>query len=284
MTRHPQVWCKSVCAPQVETQKDHSLRRRIQSLQCFLFEQLHKELNQAQSQSQPQPNLAQGPGKAPNSPLPTTSEPATSVSRTAPPAIPSSQSTAMSGAVSGTPSDQSMSSSPGQSLTDTPNTVASLAAAAATDLEAAADTTLGATAATSSVTAVSATASEAAAGTASGAAGQEEAADGQQDLGGQAALQDAAVEGVSRKTVIDGTFGIVVKQRTKVLTGGQADKSRESRSFQVHTASQSLLLTCPHLLVVWVFMRLYTYACCPETGSAYVSTIMYHTIAFVAAK
>lgn len=168
--------------------------------------------------------------------------------------------------MSGAPSDQTMSSSSGQSITDIPNTAASPAAAAAAELkanastasaaaaatasEAAADTASGATVATSSLAAAQATASGTADGTASSAAGQDEAADGQQDPGEQAALQNTAVEGVSRKTVIDGTFGIVVKQRTKVLTGVQADKFRESRSFQVHTASLlichvCLLLGCP---------------------------------------
>lgn len=40
---------------QVETQKDRSLRRRIQSLQIFLFEQLHRELLQGQSEKSNQP-------------------------------------------------------------------------------------------------------------------------------------------------------------------------------------------------------------------------------------
>ena len=257
----------SVCAPQVETQRDHSLRRRIQSLQCFLFEQLHKELNQAQSQPQPQPSPAKGPMQAANSPLPTTSEPATSLSQTALPALPPLQATTAAVVESSAPTNQSMSSSSGQSITDHPSTAASpaatdseataspaSAAAAATAsaseaVAAAADSATGATAATSPVAAASATASEAAATTALDAAGQGEAADGQQDPRGQAALQDAAVEGISRKTVIDDTFGIVVKQRTKVLTGVQADKFRESRSFQVHTASPCL------------FIHLLTFAC-----------------------
>ena len=231
-TRHTQVRCKykSVSAPQVETQKDHSLRRRIQSLQCFLFEQLHKELNQAQSQ--PQPNPAQAPAKATNSSLPTTNEPATSVSQAAPPAVPPSQSTpaaavgaatAAGAAVPGAPSDQRVGFLLAQGFTNPPDT------SAATNLVATATAALEA----------AATASDIAAATAPGAAGADEAGVGQQQPGGEKALHGAAVEGTSRKTVIDGTFGIVVKQRTKVLTGVQADKFRESRSFQVHTAFRS---------------------------------------------
>ena len=118
--------------------------------------------------------------------------------------------------MSGARSDQNVGSFSAQGLTDAPDT------SAATNLEATAST-----------------ASEPAAATAPGAAGADEAGVGQQDPGGETALQGAAVEVTSRKTVIDGTFGIVVKQRTKVLTGVQADKFRESRSFQVHAASRS---------------------------------------------
>lgn len=56
---------------------------------------------------------------------------------------------------------------------------------------------------------------------------------------GAAAQGEGPAGGLRQKTVIDSTFGMVVKQRTKVLTGVQADKLRESRSFQV----QNLLLT-----------------------------------------
>ncbi|KAL0035268.1 hypothetical protein WJX79_009470 [Trebouxia sp. C0005] len=40
-------------------------------------------------------------------------------------------------------------------------------------------------------------------------------------------------EPASKKSIIDATFGLAVRQRTKVTTGLQADKLRESRSFQV---------------------------------------------------
>ena len=220
---------KPVCTAQVETQKDRSLRRRIQSLQCFLFEQLHKELNQAQPHSNP----AHTPPKAADALMPTTSEPATSLSQATPASIlplkPAAQPSAA--AVSAAPNDQSVSTPSAQddAVSDTADT-ASTPAAAATTREAGAAT---------ASEAATATASEAAAARASGAAGQDEAGDRQQqEPNGDAAREDAAVEGASSKTVIDGTFGIVVKQRTKVLTGVQANKFRESRSFQVRRASK----------------------------------------------
>jgi NAD(P)H-hydrate repair Nnr-like enzyme with NAD(P)H-hydrate epimerase domain len=51
----------------------------------------------------------------------------------------------------------------------------------------------------------------------------------------QIAQQAAGVEPASKKSIIDATFGLAVRQRTKVTTGLQADKLRESRSFQVCT-------------------------------------------------
>ena len=47
------------------------------------------------------------------------------------------------------------------------------------------------------------------------------------------AQQAAGAEPAPRKSIIDATFGLAVRQRTKVTTGLQADKLRESRSFQV---------------------------------------------------
>ncbi|KAL0054988.1 hypothetical protein WJX82_005488 [Trebouxia sp. C0006] len=113
---------------EVETQKDRSLRRRIQSLQCFLFEQLHRELTQSSPRAPP--GFAP-PAKAPSEAILPTTEPPTT--------------------------------------------------------------------ATTDVTATS----------------------------------PPHAKPATRKSIIDATFGLAVRQRTKVTTGLQADKLRESRSFQV---------------------------------------------------
>lgn len=195
----------------METQKDRSLRRRIQSLQCFLFEQLHRELNQG---AHPQATPAPAPAKAANPPLPTTSEPAAaSLAKAAsPPTSPSQPPAEPAGTASAAPSQQSIASPPSvEDITTLTGTAAKATPAAA-------------------AAAAAATASTAAAGGFDAADGE----GGQQEPEGVAAMGVAAGEGgTSWKTVIDGTFGIVVRQRTKVLTGLQLDKFRESRSFQV---------------------------------------------------
>ena len=61
-----------------------------------------------------------------------------------------------------------------------------------------------------------------------------EPAEDQQASGLQAAQQPSGVDATSKKSIIDATFGLAVRQRTKVMTGVQADKFKESRSFQVH--------------------------------------------------
>ena len=173
---------------QVETQKDRSLRRRIQSLQCFLFEQLHREL------TQPHSIPAQPPTNPPERPLLTTSEPASPLSNATPEALQAA-----------TPS-------------------ASLEAAQSS---ANAGTTAG-------------TAETPAAVDVATAGRSRDEGIAQQGSGGQAAQGEGAAEGSRPKTVIDSTFGMLVKQRTKVLTGVQADKFRESRSFQVHSLLQTV--------------------------------------------
>ena len=63
--------CTSPCV-QVETQRDRSLPRRIQSLQRFLLEQLHKEASQqlgiASTTASPSPTLPLAPSSAPAAP------------------------------------------------------------------------------------------------------------------------------------------------------------------------------------------------------------------------
>jgi len=173
----------------VETQKDRSLRRRIQSLQCFLFEQLHRELTQSNPATAPQ--SAQPPIQPLGTALPTSSEPASVATGKTAALItsitsPTKTSAAAAGRVSG--------------VQQTPNS-----STGARGLE--------------SETAVSGS----------------EPGQQLQGSGLQAAQQQAGAEPTSRKSVIDATFGLVVRQRTKVMTGLQADKFRESRSFQVCT-------------------------------------------------
>ena len=186
----------------METQKDRSLRRRIQSLQCFLFEQLHRELLQAQPQSSP----TQTPQSAPDAPSSPPKEP-TNLLRTAGPGA-----------------TQQSTKQPAQQEAQQEAT-----ASAATD-----------PAASSAAGTAVATAADSVAEAAATAVAGHKSSNVQQEAGdGQVTQEGAAAEGATHKTVIDSTFGIVVKQRTKVATGAQADKFRESRSFQVLASSLS---------------------------------------------
>jgi len=54
----------------------------------------------------------------------------------------------------------------------------------------------------------------------------------------------AGAEPAARKSIIDATFGLAVRQRTKVTTGLQADKLRESRSFQVCVCLPDCISPC----------------------------------------
>ena len=180
----------------METQKDRSLRRRIQSLQCFLFEQLHREL------TQPSPSTPTGPAppaKAPSSEatLPTTELPTTA------------------------PTDITAPSPPRASPDDLVEQTSMQATATAAPAVAAAPA---ATAATQPTTAAGQ------AGTVSSDAGARQQSASSSE---QTAQQAAGAEPATRKSIIDATFGLAVRQRTKVTTGFQADKLRESRSFQV---------------------------------------------------
>lgn len=172
---------------EVETQKDRSLRRRIQSLQCFLFEQLHRELTQPSSGTPPGFGL---PAKAPSeATLPTTNEPATA------------------------PADVTAASPPQANPDDHVQRTSMQATAAAASAAASQPMTAAGQSGTVSSDAGSLQPS------ASGSA--------------QTVQQVADTEPATRKSIIDATFGLVVRQRTKVTTGLQADKLRESRSFQV---------------------------------------------------
>ena len=168
--------------PQVETQKDRSLRRRIQSLQCFLFEQLHREL------TQPSPSTPPGsapPAKAPSeATLPTTELPTTATTEV----------TAASQLH--TIHDDRVEQTSMQA------TAAAAAAAASQPMKVSSDAGLPQQNASSSE---------------------------------QTAQQAAGAHPATRKSIIDATFGLAVRQRTKVTTGVQADRLRESRSFQVCT-------------------------------------------------
>lgn len=133
---------------QVETQKDRSLRRRIQSLQIFLFEQLHRELLQAPNEN-------------------------SSTSATA--AATSDEAAKRSGVQLA--SEQSGAAD--SSLTQT--TSATLQPASPVDPP----------------------------------------------------QTDAQSEAQDDKTVIDQTFGLMVRQRTKCLAQHKAEKHRQFQSFQV---------------------------------------------------
>ncbi|KAL0035726.1 hypothetical protein WJX77_000104 [Trebouxia sp. C0004] len=172
---------------EVETQKDRSLRRRIQSLQCFLFEQLHRELTQLSPSTPPGSGL---PAKAPSeATLPITHKPTSASTEVTAPSPPHAS-----------PDDHVQQSS----------MQASAAAAAA--------------AATQPITAAGQS------GTVSSDAGSRQQSACSSE---RIAQQAAGAEPATRKSIIEATFGLVVRQRTKVTTGLQTEKLRESRSFQV---------------------------------------------------
>ena len=174
--------------PQVETQRDRSLRRRIQSLQCFLFEQLHREL----TQPTPTPNPTQNPPAAPSSP--TTNE-----GPQASPPGPSQGQEAEDGNTAAERQDVTSSSAQTQ-------------AARSGEVQSAAQ-----------------------AEHARQHSGRAEEVESALDVQGAQAQQGSGEPASRSSSVIDATFGLVVRQRTKVLTVGslQADRFRESRSFQV---------------------------------------------------
>lgn len=169
----------------METQKDRSLRRRIQSLQCFLFEQLHRELTQPSPSTPPGSGL---PAKAPSeASLPTTEEPATAPTGVTAPPPPRA--------------------SPDDHVQQTMEATAAAPAAAIQPMTAAGQSRT----------------------VSSDASARQQSASSSEQTAQQAAGADPA----SRKSIIDATFGLAVRQRTKVMTGVQTDKFRESRSFQV---------------------------------------------------
>lgn len=171
----------------METQKDRSLRRRIQSLQCFLFEQLHRELTQPSPSTPPGSGL---PAKAPSeATLPTTNEPTNAPTDVTAPPLPHA--------------------SPDDHVEQTSMQETAAAAVAATQHMTAADQS----------------------GIVSSDAGSRQQSASSSE---QTAQQAAGAEPASKKSIIDATFGLAVRQRTKVTTGLQADKLRESRSFQVN--------------------------------------------------
>ena len=201
----------------METQKDRSLRRRIQSLQCFLFEQLHREL------TQPSPSTPPGsapPAKAPSeATLPTTDEPTTA------------------------PRDVTAPSPPLASPDDhVKQTSMQTTAAAAAPAAAAAAATAAATASQPM------TAAGQAETVSSGEGARQQSAPSSE----QTAQQAAGAEPAARKSIIDATFGLAVRQRTKVTTGLQADKLRESRSFQVCTCLPDCISPCSwYMCLLW---------------------------------
>lgn len=184
---------------QVETQKDRSLRRRIQSLQCFLFEQLHRELSQ--------PSLNSPPGTDPpaKTPLDAARPSVTAPATAATPLQASAQPTASSDADT-------------QQTDRQPSAAASESATPSSD---------------KSQVQQQASDSQETAQQQAEVSGIIRPSDAQPDLGMHAAGLQGGAKPVGRKSVIDATFGLVVRQRTKVMTGLQADKLRESRSFQV---------------------------------------------------
>ena len=144
----------------METQKDRSLRRRIQSLQIFLFEQLHRELLQVQTEDKSQPAASDATRTAPLS--------SAKASHTLPTAASASFSEPTT---AGSTSEPSL-SGPGDET-------------------------------------------------------QQPAAEV------EAPQTDAKAQVQDGKTVIDQTFGLVVRQRTRCLAQHKAEKHREFRSFQV---------------------------------------------------
>ena len=144
----------------METQKDRSLRRRIQSLQIFLFEQLHRELLQVQSETNPPPAASDAASTA---------------------SIPSAK----------------------VAQTLLKHASASLGKLATADM---AEPSL----------------------PSPGDASEQSAAE--VDPSQADAAQPEAQDG---KTVIDQTFGLMVRQRTRCLAQHKAEKHREFRSFQV---------------------------------------------------
>ena len=93
-------------------------------------------------------------------------------------------------------------------------------------------TSMQATAAAAAAAASQATTAAGEAGTFSSDAGSAQQSASSSE---QTAQQAAGAHPATRKSIIDATFGLAVRQRTKVTTGVQADKLRESRSFQVCT-------------------------------------------------
>lgn len=200
----------------VETQKDRSLRRRIQSLQCFLFEQLHRELSQLSLNSPPG---IDPPAKAPlDAALPSVTAPGTAAT----PVQASAQPTASSDA-----DTQQTDSQPSAAATESelPSSDASQVQEQASD-------------------------SQAPGQQSAEVPGNLRPSDAQPDVGMQAAGPQGGAKPVGRKSVIDATFGLVVRQRTKVMTGLQADKLRESRSFQVVMSCLICLSYLPDLSVM----------------------------------
>ena len=211
--------------PQVETQKDRSLRRRIQSLQCFLFEQLHRELTQSSPRAPP--GFAP-PAKAPSEAiLPTTEPPTTAttdVTATSPPHA-----------------------SPDDNHVEQSNMQATAAAAAAA-LPAAAPAAAAAAAAAAATQPMTAPVAGQAGTVSSDAGAQQQSAPSSE----QTAQQAAGAEPATRKSIIDATFGLAVRQRTKVTTGLQADKLRESRSFQVCVClPECISPCCCYMCLLW---------------------------------
>ena len=162
----------------METQKDRTLLSRIQSLQMFLFEQLHREMQvQAETTSSSSdiaaPAVATAPTTQTSLPNSTAVRPTNHLS-TEPASAPTSKAASSAGDALAEPSS---------------------AHAGATKLQPAAQT--------------------------------------------QPPQTDAQSPEADKRTVIDQSFGILVRQRTRCLSQGQAEKLREFRSFQASPSAPS---------------------------------------------